>query len=162
MQRKNGFFANTLDNAEKKRYNYCAILDITVPETVMIVIDYASPTPIYEQVKTQILSLITCGVWKPGDQLPSLRVMAGELSLNFNTIKKVFAQLEADGVIVSRPGKGFFVAEGARENEAVLARAEAELTRALERARAAGLSGERAAALVNTIFGKENPNDSDP
>lgn len=119
----------------------------------MFAIDHNSPIPLYEQVRTQILALITCGALKPGDRLPSLRELAGELSLNFNTIKKVFAQLEADGVIVSRQGSGFFVADGARENQAVQARAEDELLRTLERARAAGLTEARAEALLRTVFG---------
>lgn len=119
----------------------------------MFAIDHNSPVPLYEQVRTQILALITCGVLKPGDRLPSLRELAGELSLNFNTIKKVFARLEADGVIVSQQGRGFFVADGARENHAVLARAEDELYRTLERAKAAGLTAERAESLLREVFG---------
>ena len=75
----------------------------------MIVIDHNSKTPVYEQIKVQILSLITSGALSPGDKLPSLRTLAADLSLNFNTIKKVFAQLESDGVIVTVQGKGCFV-----------------------------------------------------
>ena len=119
----------------------------------MIVIDHNSKTPVYEQIKVQILSLITAGVLTPGDKLPSLRALAADLSLNFNTIKKVFAQLEADGVIVTVQGKGCFVAETAPGNRAVLARAEGALREALAVARASGLDRETAERLLSEVFG---------
>ena len=118
----------------------------------MIIIDHNSKTPLYEQIKVQILSLITSGVLSPGDKLPSLRTLAAELSLNFNTIKKVFAQLEADGVIITVQGKGCFVADTARENRAVLDRAENALKEALAVARASGLSRETATRILTEVY----------
>ena len=123
---------------------------------MMIVIDHASRIPIYEQIKTQIIALINSGVLSPGDKLPSLRALASELSLNFNTIKKVFAQLEADGVIESRPGAGFFVTASAVENKNVLAKAEEELKLTLSRVRDAGLSEESALRILSEIYKKED------
>ena len=73
----------------------------------MFVIDNSSKTPIYEQIKTQILALVSSGVLKPGDKLPSLRSLSSSMSLNINTIKKVFSELENDGVIISVLGSGF-------------------------------------------------------
>ena len=121
----------------------------------MIVIDHNSKTPIYEQIKVQILSLITSGVLSPGDKLPSLRTLAADLSLNFNTIKKVFAQLETDGVIVTVQGKGCFVADTAMGNRAVLDKAEASLRDAVAVARASGVSKETAERIIADIFGGE-------
>ena len=118
----------------------------------MIIIDHTSRTPIYEQIKVQILSLITSGVLAPGDKLPSLRTLAADLSLNFNTIKKVFAQLEADGVIVTVQGKGCFVADTAKDNRAVLDRAENALREAIATARASGLSQEEVARIVTEVY----------
>lgn len=118
----------------------------------MIIIDHTSKTPIYEQIKVQILSLITSGVLAPGDKLPSLRTLAADLSLNFNTIKKVFAQLEADGVIVTVQGKGCFVADTAKDNRAVLDRAENALREAITTARASGLSQEEVARIVTEVY----------
>ena len=119
----------------------------------MIIIDHNSRTPVYEQIKVQILSLITTGVLSPGDKLPSLRTLAAELSLNFNTIKKVFAQLEADGVIVTVQGKGCFVAETAIANRAVLERAEGALREALTVARSSGVDRETASRLLAEVYG---------
>ena len=120
-----------------------------------IIIDHGSRIPIYEQVKTQIIALINSGVLSPGDKLPSLRALASELSLNFNTIKKVFALLEADGVIESRQGAGFFVTAGAVENKNILAKAEEELRLTLARVRDAGLSEEAAMRILSDTYKKE-------
>lgn len=120
----------------------------------MIIIDHNSRTPIYEQIKVQILSLITSGALSPGDKLPSLRTLAAELSLNFNTIKKVFAQLEEDGVIITVQGKGCFVADTAKDNRAVLDKAEAALREAVAIACASGVSKETAEGIVAEIYGK--------
>ena len=122
---------------------------------MLIVIDHNSRIPIYEQIKTQIIALINSGVLAPGDKLPSLRALASDLSLNFNTIKKVFALLEADGVIESRQGAGFFVTTGAVENKNVLAKAEEELRLTLARVRDAGLSEEAASRILSEIYTKE-------
>ena len=122
---------------------------------MLIVVDHNSRIPIYEQIKTQIIALINSGVLAPSDKLPSLRALASELSLNFNTIKKVFAQLEADGVIESRPGAGFFVTASAVENKNVLAKAEEELKLTLSRVRDAGLSEESALRILSEIYKKE-------
>ena len=51
----------------------------------MFVIDNQSKVPIYEQIKTQILALISSGALRPGDKLPSLRVISAEVHLNINT-----------------------------------------------------------------------------
>ncbi len=122
---------------------------------MLIVIDHNSRIPIYEQIKTQIIALINSGLLAPGDKLPSLRALAAELSLNFNTIKKVFAQLEADGVIESRPGAGFFVTTCAIENKNILAKAEEELRLTLTRVRDAGLSEEAVQRILSEIYNKE-------
>ena len=122
---------------------------------MLIVIDHNSRIPIYEQIKTQIIALINSGVLEPGDKLPSLRALASDLSLNFNTIKKVFALLEADGVIESRQGAGFFVTAGAVENKNILAKAEEELRLTLARVRDAGLPEEAATRILSEIYTKE-------
>ena len=71
----------------------------------MIDIDLRSRTPIYEQIKEQIMRLIQLGVFRPNEQLPSIRALSRELNLNINTVKHAFMDLEADGVIYSMPGK---------------------------------------------------------
>ncbi len=77
----------------------------------MIFIDYHSRVPIYEQIKEQIIMLINTRVYKPNDQLPSIRSLSNELNINVNTIKRAFAELEDDKVVYSVQGKGIFVCE---------------------------------------------------
>ena len=55
--------------------------------------------------------LIASGRYVPGDKLPTVRELAVELGVNYNTVSKVYQDIERDGYIVSRRGKGTFVAE---------------------------------------------------
>lgn len=76
----------------------------------MIFIDYRDRRPIYEQVVEKFGDLIVRGVLKPDDQLPSVRQMAMDLSINPNTIQRAYAELERRGFTYSIKGKGSFVA----------------------------------------------------
>lgn len=75
----------------------------------MIQIDMKSRTPIYEQLINRIKLLMAQDVLQAGDQLPSVRVLAGELTVNPNTIQKAYRALESEGYVYSLPGKGSFV-----------------------------------------------------
>ena len=75
----------------------------------MITIDYQDRRPIYEQIVERIELLIVKGVYEGDSQLPSVRQMAADLSINPNTIQKAYAILEKDGYIYSDKGRGHFV-----------------------------------------------------
>ena len=75
----------------------------------MINIDYQSRTPIYEQIVERFQMLILKGVLKPDDQMPSVRSLALQLSINPNTIQKAYMELDRRGILVSVPGKGSFI-----------------------------------------------------
>ena len=77
----------------------------------MLHLDYRDPLPIYEQLKQECKRLILSGIIAPGDKLPSVRELAGSLSINPNTIQRAYRELEADGYLISVPGKGSFAAE---------------------------------------------------
>ena len=81
----------------------------------MILIDYKSRKPIYEQIIDSIKSLIVSGVLERDDQLPSVRQLAQELAINPNTIQKAYGELEWEGVIYSLKGRGSFVGSGIQE-----------------------------------------------
>ena len=72
----------------------------------MLYIDVMSRTPVYEQIITQIEKLIGAGIMKEGEQLPSVRSLSIQLSVNPNTIQKAYGELDAKGIIGSVPGKG--------------------------------------------------------
>lgn len=76
----------------------------------MFQLDLRSRTPIYEQVIEKLKELIIHEVVKADEQLPSVRVLAQQLSINPNTIQKAYRELEHQGYIYSIPGKGKFVA----------------------------------------------------
>ena len=75
----------------------------------MISIDNRSRTPLYEQLIENIKLQIIKGVMKPDEQLPSVRQMAQELTINPNTIQKAYRELEREGFTYSIPGRGSFV-----------------------------------------------------
>lgn len=77
----------------------------------MIILDFHSKTPIYEQIEEQVMLMVRRGVYKPHDRLPSTRSLASELKLNVNTVKRAFQELEAKGVTYSQPGRGVFISE---------------------------------------------------
>ncbi|MCR5451457.1 MAG: GntR family transcriptional regulator [Lachnospiraceae bacterium] len=83
----------------------------------MIEINHRDSRPIYEQIKDGIRRLAMTGVAPPDSKIPSVRELAGELSINPNTISRAYKELEMEGVIYSVPGRGSFVApiEKARE-----------------------------------------------
>lgn len=81
----------------------------------MLVIDKMSRKPIYEQIVEGIEREIVTGLISETEQLPSIRELSAILGTNPNTIQKAFLDLDRAGVIISTPGRGCFVAEGARE-----------------------------------------------
>lgn len=81
----------------------------------MLVIDKMSRKPIYEQIVEGIEREIVTGLIAETEQLPSIRELSAILGANPNTIQKAFLDLDRAGVIISTPGRGCFVAEGARE-----------------------------------------------
>lgn len=73
-------------------------------------IELESKVPIYIQVEEQIRSLIAAGQLRPGDQLPTIRELAADLRVNYNTIARIYLDLDRDGVITTQRGRGTFVA----------------------------------------------------
>jgi GntR family transcriptional regulator len=75
----------------------------------MFTIDTRSRVPIYEQLTEKLKELIIREVMKEDEQLPSVRSLAQDLTINPNTIQKAYRELEREGYIYSIPGKGSFV-----------------------------------------------------
>ena len=76
----------------------------------MITLDYADRRPIYEQVVDKIKDLVLLGVLETDSQIPSVRELAMDLSINPNTVQRAYAELERQGVIYCVKGRGNFVA----------------------------------------------------
>jgi len=65
----------------------------------------------YLQIMEQIRHRVALGDWPPGQELPSIRVMAAALNVSVITVKRAYLELEHEGVIVTRQGKGSFIAD---------------------------------------------------
>ena len=83
----------------------------------MIHLDYRSARPIYAQIMDGFREQIVTGVLQPGEKLPSVRELAVSLAINPNTIQRSYRSLEAEGWIVTIPGKGCFVCTGQEGRE---------------------------------------------
>ena len=78
--------------------------------TVALTLDPADRTPIHAQLERGILAAIAAGRLPVGERLPTVRQLAVDLRVNANTVAKVYAHLERDGVLETRRGIGTFVA----------------------------------------------------
>ena len=81
----------------------------TIPAGDLFQLDDASSIPVWLQLKNRFIYLITSGFYLPGDQLPTVRGLAAEVEVNYNTVSKVYQSLEEDGYIVSKRRLGAFV-----------------------------------------------------
>lgn len=87
-------------------------------------IEPQSKVPIYIQIEEQIRSTIAAGQLRPGEQLPTIRELAADLRVNYNTIARVYLDLDRDGVISTQRGRGTFVAGVPDEEQLALVRQE--------------------------------------
>lgn len=80
-------------------------------KTLPIHLDFRSGLPIYIQIMNQIEQKVSGGVIKPGDQLPTVRALASELRVNFNTVARAYRLLDEAGVISTQQGRGTYIIE---------------------------------------------------
>jgi GntR family transcriptional regulator len=78
---------------------------------MMIELDFRSRVPIYVQLVERIKHLVATEVLQPGDQLPTVRQLAADLRVNFNTIARAYRMLDESGVISTQQGRGTYVLE---------------------------------------------------
>jgi GntR family transcriptional regulator len=80
-----------------------------------VVIDYRSGVPIYVQIVEQVRQRVSTGELLPGDQLPTVRQMATDLRVNFNTVARAYRLLDEAGLISTQQGRGTYIWEGPTE-----------------------------------------------
>lgn len=78
---------------------------------MVIKLDFDNNIPIYLQVMHIIKQDIVTGQLKAGDKMPSSREMSQKLGLNFNTVARVYKELEMEGIVYTKRGLGTFIAE---------------------------------------------------
>ena len=123
-------------------------------------LDSRSGVSYYVQLIQQVRQALTFGLLKPGDRLPTVKEVVGQVALNPNTVLRAYRDLEHDGLVVSRPGLGTFVtanipAAVAPESYRSL---RTDLERCISKARALGLDESALAALFAHVL-RENVKD---
>lgn len=119
-----------------------------------IIISNSSGKPIYEQITSQIKSMIISGKLKEGNALPSMRLLAKELRISVITTKRAYDDLERDGFIESFTGKGSFVAQKNVEfiREEQLKAAEEHLKNAVCAAKSSGISRAELEEMLRILY----------
>lgn len=72
-------------------------------------IDPSSAVPLFQQIASHIRGAVAAGIHRPGEAVPSVRLLAMELTVNPNTVQRAYEALEREGVIEARKGRGMFV-----------------------------------------------------
>ena len=122
-----------------------------------ITVDVHSPTPPYEQIRSQIAAYVQSGLLAEGARLPTMRALAADLGVATGTVARAYAELESAGLVASRRRTGTVVLDrpgGPAPAEQEVRRTAGELA---VQARAAGLDGEAVLAIVRAALVQGQP-----
>ncbi|HAQ07713.1 MAG TPA: GntR family transcriptional regulator [Bacillus bacterium] len=118
----------------------------------MFELDLRNRKPIYEQLVDKMKELVINEVLKPDEQLPSVRQLAQELTVNPNTIQKAYRELEVQGFIYSQKGKGSFVNQtGFNKNSEKIASVKQDLEKLISEALYLGMPADEIHALITKL-----------
>jgi GntR family transcriptional regulator len=116
-------------------------------------IDLDSGLAPYAQVVQQVKQALRMGWLQPGDQLPTIHEVAAAVVINPNTVQKAYKELEHEGLVVGRPGRGTFIARGLiQASPATLSMLARRLERWVAAARTAGLDDDGIMDVVRTTM----------
>ena len=118
----------------------------------MFQLDYKSGVPICDQIVNAFIRMKALKILDGGQQLPSVRSLAIDLSVNPNTIQKAYSQLESMGIIYSVKGKGSFMSDDAYADLAVIKAAKANFSAAVLKAREMGLTKSDVIEIVDEKY----------
>lgn len=129
----------------------------------MFMISQTDKRPMYMQIIERIKQRIAVGDWAAGHAIPSIRQLAADIGVSVITVKRAYLELEREGVIVTRQGKGCFVASDADVGTRIR---EQELTQRLEEAvRSAavmGLSQRSLEKRIQAIYDRVTDEEKEP
>ena len=119
-----------------------------------IVISNSDPRPIYEQISSQIRSMIISGTLSEGDPLPSMRILARDLRVSVITTKRAYNDLEAEGLITTVGGKGCYVSAVEPDviREGHLLSIQENIRKAADEARESGITLEELHEMVDLMY----------
>ena len=103
-----GIFYKIIDKTEFWLY---ACISTVIQRRDILAWKFTSDRPVYLQITERIIKSVLSGEYKPGEQIPSVRQLALEAAVNPNTVQHAFAELESEGIVVSRGTLGRFVTE---------------------------------------------------
>jgi GntR family transcriptional regulator len=130
-------------------------------------VDPRSGIPLYLQLIEQVKRAVALGVLTSGEQLPTVKALALDLTINPNTVARVYRELERDGVIETSPGRGSFVRANGQPNARRTAEdvAERSFSAAIREARSLGLDRnavqEALARLIARWYPEADAQESD-
>jgi GntR family transcriptional regulator len=84
---------------------------MAMQKELTLYLDFRSGLPIYIQIMNQIEKQVLGGILKPGDQLPTVRALASELRVNFNTVARAYRILDEARIISTQQGRGTYITE---------------------------------------------------
>ena len=125
----------------------------------MIIIDYQDRRPLYEQIVGQFKNLIIRGALAEDTQLPSVRSLAMELSINPNTIQRAYAELERQGFIYPVKGRGNFVASGSKITVEKKKDYRKELSDVIAKGKEIGITKEEMFSLMEDMWREDHDRD---
>ncbi|NLL93978.1 MAG: GntR family transcriptional regulator [Clostridiales bacterium] len=121
----------------------------------MFQLDLLSRTPVYEQIINQLESFVLNDILTPHTQLPSVRGLSVELSINPNTIQKSYSELDHRGIIYSVPGRGCFISEDAKSILSNLSRSKlSSLEDLFSELKVAGVTKDEIKTIVDSVYEK--------
>lgn len=123
-----------------------------------IILSNSSSQPIYEQIKEQVKAEILSGELCENEMLPSLRQLAKDLKISVLTTTRAYSELEQEGYITSRQGKGFFVMPSGSDllREQLIKEVESNLNNAIIAAQRASMTNEELIQLLKLLLEVNN------
>lgn len=115
-------------------------------------IDFASPVPVYEQIKKNIKQAIARKIIKEKENLPSIRELATFLRINPNTVARAYRELSHENIIEGRAGKGFWVAEIGDLHKESIKLVQEEFLKLLEKAVEMGITQKKLKEMILDFF----------
>jgi len=136
---------------------YCYIVLYVRGDAMKMLISNSSSVPIYEQIKNSIIEQIMTGELKEGEVLPSIRSLAADIKISVMTINKAYVSLEQEGYIISKQGKGTFVApkNSSLLQEQVQKEIEEYITKIIDLSYQFAIDKEDILQLFNLFYGSE-------
>ncbi len=143
------FISETVDKTVLLYHNIHTVKKMVLTE---IIIDFASPVPVYEQIKRNIKQAIAKNILAASDSLPSIRELASFLKVNPTTVVRSYRELQYEGIIGARAGKGFWVEKSETTEKEKMDLIKDEFLRVIEKGVELGLSSHTLKLMVSEFF----------